>query len=62
MTLNFTQRIFVEPMTNVQANITCIIIRVLQRHTEPKEKSRQNKLAKKKQKEKEKETTRNNKR
>ena len=46
MTLSFTQRIFVEPMTNVQANITCIIIRVLQRHTEPKEKSRQNKQAK----------------
>ena len=62
MTLSFTQRIFVEPMTNVHANITCIIIRVLQRYTEPKEKSRQNKLAKKKQKEKEKETTRNNKR
>ena len=25
MTLSFTQRIFVEPMTNVQANITCNI-------------------------------------
>ena len=28
MTLSFTQIIFVEPMTNVQANITCIIIKV----------------------------------
>ena len=52
MTLSFTQIIFVEPMTNVQANITCIIIKVRQRYTEPKEKSRQNKLAKKKQKKK----------
>ena len=52
MTLSFTQRIFVEPMTNVQANITCIIIKVRQRYTKPKEKSRQNKLAKKKRKEK----------
>ena len=51
MTLSFTQRIFVEPMTNVQANITCIIIKVRQRYTKPKEKSRQNKLAKKKRKE-----------
>ena len=62
MTLSFTQRIFVAPMTNVQANITCIIIKVRQRYTKPKEKSRQNKLAKKKRKEKEKKTTRNNKR
>ena len=52
MTLSFTQRIFVEPMTNVQANITCIIIKVRQRYTQPQEKSRQNKPAKKKQKKK----------
>ena len=62
MTLSFTQRNFVEPMTNVQANITCIVIKVRWRYTKPKGKLRQNKLARKKEKEKEKKTTRNNKR